>query len=226
MPNSVELPPKYEVIEVLRYDQSNGRLYNRETGEEQQTMIGGKLHTRYYGRYYATHRLVWLMETGDTDPPRLRFKNGDIFDTRYCNLGPSVPAYASKDVPPTRDELLAMFDYKAEEGQLYKKGRRHPASFRYAGGYIGVSVRGVVRPLSHLVWIIERGYAPQGQVRFKDGDRMNTRIGNLVCKGARIKVDWNNQEICDAEARTRSRIAEIIGEDISTWKPIDVYPLT
>lgn len=92
----------------------------------------------------------------------------------------------------TNDELLAEIrehlDYDAEKGELRRK--RTSAAGK-AGHRVGcytknrspqVTLCGTRRQISHLIWLLETGSQPAGDVVYLDGDTLNTRFSNLCLR--------------------------------------------
>lgn len=87
---------------------------------------------------------------------------------------------------PLDHELLKkMLRYDPRDGNFYwlisRKPRTKPGDFAGtdATGYYVVTISGVQYPAHRLAWFYTHGEWPVGDVRFRDGNRLNTRIENL-----------------------------------------------
>lgn len=85
----------------------------------------------------------------------------------------------------TRDFLLSIFEYDRESGRLFnKKERRYAIPGKEAGtlasnGYLTTMIEGKIYYVHRLIWIIEHGEWPEGQIDHIDGVKTNNKITNL-----------------------------------------------
>lgn len=107
---------------------------------------------------------------------------------------------------PTQEELKKIFSYDKDTGQLHWKFRpketfASPASMtkfykHYAGKPAGKLERGVpivmisYKPYrtKNLVWLYHNGELPSGKIRCVDGDKLNTRIENLLLENEMLEM--------------------------------------
>lgn len=60
------------------------------------------------------------------------------------------------------------------------------ASYAHHTGYRDINYRGSRLKESHVVWLLTQGEWPNGRLLYKDGDKENTRIDNLILEGSGI----------------------------------------
>jgi hypothetical protein len=86
----------------------------------------------------------------------------------------------------TRERVLELLDYEPTTGKFFWKkaqGSRVVAG-QEAGSvvkrkYRDIRIDGVYYRAHRLVWLVEKGTWPSGQIDHEDRDRTNNRIGNL-----------------------------------------------
>ena len=84
------------------------------------------------------------------------------------------------------EEANELFRYNEEDGHIYWRKKLatrcrldRPAGTSLRTGYRQVILRGVMLQVSKLTWLLNVGYWPEHELRFRDGDPTNTRIENL-----------------------------------------------
>lgn len=81
--------------------------------------------------------------------------------------------------------MLDDLRYDASEGKFYGRRQRGPAPAGAEAGRVNsrgrrqVMLRGRRYLTSHLVWLMETGALPEGQLDHRDRDHSNNRFGNL-----------------------------------------------
>lgn len=60
------------------------------------------------------------------------------------------------------------------------------ASYEHHTGYRDINYRGARIKESHVVWLLTQGEWPNGRILYRDGDKGNTRIDNLILEGSGI----------------------------------------
>ncbi len=97
-------------------------------------------------------------------------------------------------------------------------------------GYLVLYAAGQQWPLHRLVWLAETDEWPDGQVRFRDRDRSNTRFGNLyrpkpVPRKSKMKR-WNpaTDEVLLDQARENMKRVGVNSYDEfwHVWRPLDL----
>ena len=84
--------------------------------------------------------------------------------------------------------IRSYLEYDATEGRFYWKMRvgKNVKAGMEAGvnatgnGYRYISIGGVAFPVQRLAWFMSYGVEPVGKITFKDGDKTNVRLENLV----------------------------------------------
>lgn len=134
------------------------------------------------GRKYAAQRLAWLYVKGEWPEYELGFLDQTLISPlreRFDNLAMTIVGEL------TATEVRQIFNYDPETGWLtYRTPRRGVTVGRRAGsiepnGYRYIGVRGQYFTAQRLAWVHATGEWPDSDVRFKNGDRDDTRIGNL-----------------------------------------------
>ena len=81
----------------------------------------------------------------------------------------------------TPDQLAQFrerFDYNPATGELVDA--IGTCRITYRNGYPVLFFRGKQWPVQRLIWAAHHGQWPIGHIRFKDGDRSNLRLDNLI----------------------------------------------
>lgn len=86
-----------------------------------------------------------------------------------------------RGAPLLRDRVVALLDYDQATGRLmWKDGPDAEAGWIGDRGYRIVEIDGKPRQSARVVWLLVHGDWPTRVVRFKNGDKLDCRIENLV----------------------------------------------
>lgn len=176
--------------ELLDYDPQTG-IFTRRIALTSSVTVGEVAGTRnvhgYWqikadGRLYLSHVLAWLWMTGEWPKRRLRFRNGDGFDTRWGNLRLSgaLPALT----PERLHEILSYnpatgeFRYRLNRGRAAGKGEA-AGKVNKGDGYRYIVLDGHGYAAHRLAWFYVHGTWPNGQLDHENRVRDDNRFDNL-----------------------------------------------
>ena len=90
---------------------------------------------------------------------------------------------------PSRLELLNMFTYDVDTGELRSKKTGKTVGWRDNVGYLIVSVKGSPFKAHRVIYKLFHGVDPKNKVvDHRDGDKCNNRIDNLRCVTHRANI--------------------------------------
>ena len=178
-------PTREEVLEAFDYDEARGcLLFKRTWGRGKAGEVAGSIDKqgsmviRLNGRSCYLGSLIWLLHTGVWSD-RVRYHDDNKLNNHISNLF-SLPDTADKLGP---QDILNSFVYDRENGKLLRK-------HSYAGGTIGnegTVLHGYLKHnilskqfyVSDMIWFIETGNWPTGELEHVNGDGKDNRISNL-----------------------------------------------
>lgn len=178
------------VLQVLLYHPDTGEFRHAAArrGVRVGELAGTINHTdglRYIGidgKKYAAQRLAWYLVKGEWPEHEVGFLDGNLespMRERFDNLAMTVVGEL------TAVELRQIFNYDPVTGHLtYRTPRRGVTVGKRAGsvdtnGYRYIGVRGQFFTAQRLSWAHYHGEWPDGDVRFKNGNKDDCGISNL-----------------------------------------------
>lgn len=109
----------------------------------------------------------------------------------------------------TLEEIETRFRL-TEEGKLQRIGKRNKNTIGTikSDGFLRIIYRGVAYQASHLIFLLANKRWPVGMLLYKDGDRNNVQLSNLIENESGQKIIKEGKKIVDSEGNTYSSIAD------------------